>query len=591
MTLVIFKICAIACFAAFVLSALFLFDGVQERMIAFGQKLAGRTLDAEHWHKIIKMRTKFFMFFSLAIGAAFVLMSLLKFEPQSDFKLNFALDKTLSSDKRFLIPAACVFILLSILQFYWLAQKKTYHIDELYEIGIVNRNEYGFWNGDLFYSHKDFDSAVPYTGKEIKEKAFFDDGSIKDALSDSFHLYFNCNDGAHTGTYYILQRLAFLGAKTCNQAQIFLRSFALNYLLFALCFYFALLLFYKLTSSKFLTLVLLAAAFANPNAIGNVLFFRPFILQELGMLVFACVFVFHNQAIEAGMPISTKRNFVISSACVGLALVSEYFSLFFVAFLGLAAILQCVRFKRQKDIIYFADIFFAGIIAAKLLYLDYGLGFFDERTPTSLMQSLVTGIKTSVVMLDKYFIAAPIFAALLAANCALALAQKNKRHSSAQIVAGAALLWILACNFFAPFKFEPRYTAPAFVYLPLVLIPFFDAATKTKKSALACVQIVATILIASKSLPLASNAQSIPHLDDAHKTHSSVQYNKTPDIPVVFFCPTNYTAIFPYLNDKQTYYFVDSIEDIEKIEGLNEYWRVTYYDRSKRIDERLRRKQ
>ena len=127
-TLVIFKICAIACFAAFVLSALFLLDGIQDKIIDFGQKLAGRTLDSAHWHKVIKMRTKFFMIFSLAIGAAFVLMSFLRFEPQSDFKINFAIDKTLSRDKGFVLSVSCVFIFISILQLYWLSQKKTYHL-------------------------------------------------------------------------------------------------------------------------------------------------------------------------------------------------------------------------------------------------------------------------------------------------------------------------------------------------------------------------------------------------------------------------------------------------------------------------------
>ena len=589
-TIFFFRLCIIFCAVFFMGSILFLFQNIQDLLIDLGDKVLGRALDRENWYIVITKRAKCSIAFSLLIGIAFYLLTIIKFSNNSEARLTFSPENDFVHEKKFFTILVLLFVLLSSLRFFWISQKKTFHIDEIYEFGIINRNEHGFWHGDFFETNK------AYSGKEIKEEAFFNDNSLKDTLSDVIHLYLHCNDNPHTGLYYILQRLAFTGRKTFNLKEIVYRSFLVNFIIFAFSFYFMFLLLSKILNEKFLIILILLAAFGNPNTIGNCLFFRPFILQELNMIIFAYVFVFYFLALENNQTYISKKNFIFSSICMGFALISEYFSLFFVGLLGLVIILNCFQKRRTDEILYFITMFFAGILVAKIIYPDYGIGFFDDRAPSSMSENLIAGIKTSVYLINKYFLNFYIFATLLICNVIYLISSKITLKEKSQIsyhtwIISVALIFIFIVNYFAPFKYEVRYTAPVFVYLPLILIPFVKIKGKIKNIVIRSFQTLIILFIITTSLPVSKNGKNIPHLDDAQHTITQVNYNKDSSIPAIILLPYSEWAIYPYLNDNQTYYFAESNDEIETISsGLNKYWLVHYIDeegKERSIDEKL----
>lgn len=576
-TIFLFHLCIIFCAVFFIGSILFLFQNIQDLLIDFGDKVLGRALDRQNWYIVISQRAKYSSVFSLLLGLAFYLLSIVNFSNTSEANISFLPEKNLLHDKKFIITLIFLFTILSSLRFFWISQKKTFHIDEIYEFGIINRNEHGFWHGDFFKTNK------KYTGKEIKEEAFFNDSSLKDSISDIIHLYLHCNDNPHTGLYYILQRLAFTGRKTFDFKEIVYRSFLVNLIISAFSFYFMFLLLSKIFKHKYLIILILLAAFGNPNTIGNCLFFRPFILQELNLIIFANIFSFYYLALENNQSYKTKKNFILSSVCLGFALVSEYFSLFFVGFFGLIILYMCIKNKKIEDILYFITMFFAGIIVAKIIYPDYGIGFFDDRASYSMLENFITAIKSSIFIIDKYFMFFYLFASIFFCNFIVSTIFRIRKNNTFMglhfSIISVTLLFILIANYFAPFKYEARYTAPVFIYLPLIFIPFIQIQNSIITSILRIIHVILVFVIIYSSLPFGYNTKNIPHLDDAEKTISEVQYNKDSSIPVIITIPFAEWAVYPYLNDDQIYFFSENAEDFNEItKDLKTFWSITYVD-------------
>ena len=116
---------------------------------------------------------------------------------------------TIIHSKKQWITVLVVFAILLGVRFYYIGQKRSMYIDEGLSISICNRNESGFWRNGYQYNHE-------YTGKELKEISLWDDASVRDALSDVYHLHQSNWDTPHTNFYYSLFRLWFTGVKTYN---------------------------------------------------------------------------------------------------------------------------------------------------------------------------------------------------------------------------------------------------------------------------------------------------------------------------------------------------------------------------------------
>ena len=88
-------------------------------------------------------------------------------------------------------------------------------------------------------------------------------------------------------------------------------------------------------------------------------------------------------------------------------------------------------------------------------------------------------------------------------------------------------------------------------------------------------QIAATAFVCVRTLPLERNAVNIEHIDDSNKSAANPEYNKHPDVPVFIQRGCVRAYIYPYLNDSQTYYFVDAEDEISQY-GLSDYFYVDY---------------
>ena len=85
-------------------------------------------------------------------------------------------------------------------------------------------------------------------------------------------------------------------------------------------------------------------------------------------------------------------------------------------------------------------------------------------------------------------------------------------------------------------------------------------------------QIAILAFILTKTVPCKSNAKNIEHIDDSKPQYSNAEYFKYPDETVFIEFGSSYEKILPYLNDSQTYYFVNSKEDTKNIKKSKKFW-------------------
>jgi len=326
----LFIVLAVLSFIASALFFLLLLSSVREHIIVLGEQYIGRPLTHEVWHERIRNHgiAHFVLFFLYGIG--FLFLPRVRFIAQGQKVPMWGYFKRLyASDKRFFATLIAVFCVISGVRWYWTLHKTGLHEDEIYTIGIVNRNEIGFWHCE------DFDTNEFMTGKQIKQTVFFDDASIKDCLSDVLHLWVYTDDHPHPDLYYILLRLCFWGSGTYDLHTIILRGCALGFLFFCISFYFMCKTLSLLTTSKIQFVLLLFLTFLNPASIGLALFMRPYVMQEMSFVIFTYLFVCLYRYIQEQTPFTTKRNFIVGAIIIALTLLTQYFSLVYVGFLGL----------------------------------------------------------------------------------------------------------------------------------------------------------------------------------------------------------------------------------------------------------------
>ncbi len=258
-------------------SCIFFVPAFRNLIISAAEKGLGRSLTRSVWHeRMIHTETIAFVFLSV-FSLYFFLFRKARFSEDKasfsfcGFSSLFSSLKQLFSARKFrLIPIVIVFAICSVFRFYWMNQKTGFHEDELYSIGICNRNSgvYGFWGREL-------ETGRAYKGAEITGSAYFDSASLLDVANDVAHLWVNTKDSPHPNLYYIFLRVWFALKKTSDFKSIFIRASLLNYVFFIASF----IIFIRLTllyTKNILALSLLALiAFCNPASIGLSVFIRP----------------------------------------------------------------------------------------------------------------------------------------------------------------------------------------------------------------------------------------------------------------------------------------------------------------------------
>ncbi|MBQ3669926.1 MAG: hypothetical protein II921_00425, partial [Treponema sp.] len=398
-------------------SCVFFLPAFRNCVIDMAEKALGRQLTRVVWHeRMVHAETVVFIFLSI-FSLYFLAFRALRFSSddscgeagartifdRSGGRMGFLGWKTAPNVRRGeIIALFCVFAVCSLFRFYWMNQKTGFHEDELYSIGICNRNRgvYGFWDREL-------ETGRAYTGAEITKGAYFDSASPLDVADDVFHLWVNTKDSPHPNVYYILLRLWFSFTRTSDFKTIFIRASLLNYVFFIASF----LLFVRLAllyTKNIISISLLALiAFCNPASVGLSVFIRPYALQETAFIFFSYLFARYCSFLKDGasdfpLPLHAKSVLILA-----FLLLTGYFCTFFAVILGAALVVFCAARKDWNAVLYFVSLFLGAVVVSKIVYLYYGVGFFEGRGTEAIsklsdrLTNLTWGTKTAVTLISR----------------------------------------------------------------------------------------------------------------------------------------------------------------------------------------------
>jgi len=434
-----------------------------------------------------------------------------------------------------------------------------------------------------FIVTKNYEYGKKYTGKELKEASLVSSASLKDALADVRSLWKDNRDPPHTNLYYSFLRLSLVGIKTGDVAPIVFRGGGLNLLLFTVSFIFFFLLMQLLfAENKSLQYAATFCAFLSTAAISNTLFLRPYQIQETLFIIFCYYFAvslgwkkyfIHEKKLFFGV----FKPIVLMSLITGLTLLSGYYAVIFIGLFGLYAIyLQCKN-KTFVEIPFYFIVLGLGIVVARVLYPKYISGFFSYRgteTIRTLSSNIMGNIKSSLAVagtfLHKHFFNYPVIIV-----CVLCFALKvfllirikkilgslglnAKKMSDIQNTAWyiftASVVYLFVVMTLAPYKVL-RYGMPVFpffVILPAILIQYIEA--KSKKTAFAAMLLLCGCF--------AFNALREKNIENIYRNKpGGYVFTEDKDTPVYVINGAwslwKYANLIPYLNDEQSYYFID----------------------------------
>ncbi len=517
-----------------------------------------------------------FLFF--IYGISFLIFKRLSFASENNNKFKFFYSPKLILNNKQNLFILIIFLLISIIRFYWISQKKTFHMDELYGISIFHYNEYGLWSG------RNFDKLTAYTGKQIKDLILFDNGSVKDTIKDLVHLWIYNRDTAYNNLFFIISRIWYTGFETSDFKSIFWRASILNFIFFVFSFYYLLLTINLLTKNTVFKLVILLASFINPASIGLSIFIRSYALQETLLILFTYLFVMYIKGLESDIELNTKTNFIKTTIVLWLIINCDYFSMIYVAILGLILIIYTIKNKKFDTLYLLICSLLAALVFSKLLYLNWGVGFFTGRGKesfsvlSSFSNIFFDSLKDTAIIISNSFVNIFFLFIISLLNLIIYMKKYKKLGSLPCIIFISAFAWCYFVIFLAPYH-TLRYIASIF---PILLIPMCIEQSNSKiiNISLPVVFLAFSLNPIIKCLPIKSNAQYIEHLDDTDGRIFSSEFIEDTNHKVYIDRNSLYTEILPYLADEQIYYFVDSLEELKNYELSDDYCYYIKYEDS-----------
>ena len=466
---------------------------------------------------------------------------------------------TISSSKSQWISILVIFAVLLGIRIYYIGQKKSMYVDEPLSISISNRNEYGFWSKNYELNHE-------YTAKELKDISLWDNASVKDALSDVYHMHQVNRDAPHSNFYYSLFRLWFTGVKTSNLNYIYWRGCLLNVVFFAISFFFMALLIRRFTDHWSLLSLGLLIAFINPASLSLTVFMRPYELQQTFVIILTYFVTCCIQAKQAGETIETKNTLAVGSVTLALTMLAAYINLILIGFYGLFIIIYCIRKKDYRLLGFFIMMFIAALIVAKLLYFDFGnLGYREQDATHNLQFSVflanIIAMKNAILKLFFSNIFFGLFCLLtVIATICTAFVKKAKAHIYPILPAIAVINLIV---FFVIMYLIPvdmkflRYVAPIF---PIFALSYISIGNRRIPKFV--LPTIAALLLIFSLIQFNGKRSIVEHLDDSY-IHLYRELQNT-DSPIFLRGNTmwKFACVIPYLNDDSKIIFVSNFSEI-----------------------------
>jgi hypothetical protein len=467
-----------------------------------------------------------------------------------------------------------IYLLTLGIRVYWLTQKNGLHIDEGWEVPTVYCNDYPHF--------KYYELNKEYTGKEINEITFCDDGTIKSALGDIYRLWKdNGGDNVHPNLYYLLLRLSLVGLRTWSIKLFIFRGGILNLISFTISFvFFFLLMNLFFTNSRLLQFSATACAFLSTATISNTLLLREYQIQETMLIVF-CYYFFKTISLkkycihEKSIYINTKL-ILFLSLVTAFTFLTGYYTIIFVGFFGLYVVFINFKTKNYVEIVFYIVILCLGFLFAHIFYPGYFSGFFSSRALetkqtlfTDYNRNITSSIASASAILIRYYFTFPVIGVLVLCLIIL-ICQKHKLiiQTPALCVFMVSILFVVIVQFLAPIK-TLRYVMPVFpffVFIPSLMI------YSIQDRKLSMVVVLLLCIAFSKD---ALNQDKIEHLYRNKST--SLYFHCDIAVPVYVVMKTGSrwkcNEILPYFSDEQVYYFFDNYEDIF-LPGYDEFYLI-----------------
>ena len=381
---------------------------------------------------------------------------------------------TFNNNKLYYITIFIILIFSIFVRIFWAIQQDALHWDEVYSILAANNN----------FDYINFEKKLDNTkGEYILKNMFFNDKSIKDAVSDIKSLYFDSKDKYISNLYYILLRLSFAGREAYSYKNIILTGTILNCLFWIITYFFI----YKILKLVFknndrnLVILFLLISSIHSYSITISMFLRPYQLQET---FFVVILYFIINTIYYSL--YSKYNFILTTIITGIGYLTLSSSILYILIISFCLFILSLRNCSKnsaaifgnitkKTLIYYASAFFSAFLISLIIYPKFLSIFISQgyRSSRSLK-----GIENLFSYINNYtfYKLLPYMLLTLLILIALKIDKKNikffikiKNISILIFIVIIGILFSVTANILAPYP-GARYSGASYILI-LFLIP------------------------------------------------------------------------------------------------------------------------
>lgn len=383
---------------------------------------------------------------------------------------------------RFIISIIFVYILSFSLRIYFAHMKIGFFPDETCSYSVTTPTNK--LDGKIFkidWMHFKYESGKIYEAKELKKSMYKTDNTLKSALRDIKHLYFDNGDHSHTNLYYTMFRLWNIGLDDISFDGLKWRGVYFNLIFFTLSFFIMYKLLQLIVDKKYIPLGLFFA-FLSSGSISTTIYVRMYQVHETMMLLFTYWVVKSIIEIRDGRKDFNYKWVLLTALITALCTLSGYYALIYEAILAFVIFYYCIRYANLRLFTKFVATFALSILFCWCLYQGFFNVFTTEytvKTFEGITVRIYTPIRLFLFYLDNIFdyiyykaFLVPVLFLLLAKNRVL------KKEPLIFILVGCSLVWTGIIFLITPIKLI-RYLLPVYPLLGLLYLYVAKYLSKT----------------------------------------------------------------------------------------------------------------
>ena len=493
-------------------------------------------------------------------------------------------------NKKYILYSFLFLILLFSLfiRIYWASKQEGMIWDEYYSLSAAN---YGtFANGDKINSYKNV------KGFDILKNLTFDNSSIEDCINDIKRLYKDTNDPFISNLYYTFLRLAFIGREAVDIKNIIITGTILNciFSIISFIFLFKILKLIFENKNEFIIFPLLIFSL-SPISISFSMFLRAYQMQETFFIVityFVLNTIYYNKY--------SILNLILTSIIAGIGYLTLYSSLLFILILSAMlffnyclnidkleflknkyAILNLLKIKSYKIIIYYALAFISALFVSRILYNSFFASLFNANNRAFNANNRAYSSLTFSGRLFNYIndLAFDGLLIILLALFVFILVSEIIKKKDLNIIAEKSkfkllifiillgLIFAILGDLTSPYKLE-RYSASSYIFI-LFFIPLIICFITNLKIRIILLSLISIIYIFN-----ITNSKRFVYFEVVDKD----KYVLTNNYNVYAYKSFINYDDFHYLNTNLYYSYLNDSNELNSIKENNFYLMIDYKD-------------